>query len=292
MYGPADLTGRDDPASAPGWTAAAVFLGWAVGNRRAFVAEIQDRADRAERTREEQARHAVDTERLRIARELHDVVAHTMSMISMQAGVAAHVIDTHPDKAADSLQIIHTASKQGLRELRAILGVLRQVDTADTSAPTPGLAHLGALIESTRAAGLPITVSLDDGLGSLPAVIDIAAYRIVQEALTNTLRHAGPTTVTGTIEQRNGQLRVQVDDPDPATPPAGPLTAHQPDRPGGLDRSDQEGSGQGITGMRERAAALGGTLHAAPRPAGGFRVLAWLPLTPSRREVDPTGESR
>jgi len=138
--------------SAPGWTAAAVFLGWAVGNRRAFVAEIQDRAERAERTREEQARHAVDTERLRIARELHDVVAHTMSMISMQAGVAAHVIDTHPDKAADSLQIIHTASKQGLRELRAILGVLRQVDTADTSAPTPGLAHLGALIESTRAA--------------------------------------------------------------------------------------------------------------------------------------------
>lgn len=124
-------------------------------------------------------------------------------------------------------------------------------------------------------------------------MVDIAAYRIVQEALTNTLRHAGPTTATVTIEQRNGQLRVQVDDPDPdpATPPAGHLTAHRPDRPGGLDRSDQEGSGQGITGMRERAAALGGTLHAAPRPAGGFRVLACLPLTPSRREV-PTVESR
>ena len=165
--------------------AAVVFGGIAVANRRAYVASIRDRA-------EQDARRQVDEERLRIARELHDVVAHTMATINVQAGVAAHVLPTKPEAAAEALQAIKTASKEGLRELRAILNVLRQADDADPVQPAPGLAQLDALVEGARRAGLPITLTVTGEPFPLPAAVDLAAYRIVQESLTNVIRHAGP----------------------------------------------------------------------------------------------------
>ena len=169
----------------PFMVAAALFAGIAVANRRAYVASIRDRA-------EQDARRRLDEERLRIARELHDVVAHTMATINVQAGVAAHVLSTRPDVVAESLQAIKTASKEGLRELRAILNVLRQADDADPTQPAPGTAQLEALITGTRRSGLETTFTVTGQPVSLPAAVDLAAYRIIQESLTNTIRHAGP----------------------------------------------------------------------------------------------------
>src|SRR6516164_4551711 len=167
--------------------AAALFLGLWVASRHAALRE-----------REEQARRAVDAERLRIARELHDVVAHTMATINVQASVAAHVIDRQPDEAARALEVIKQASKEGLRELRGILNVLRQADEGDDRSPAPRLAQLGGLIEGTERAGLPTTLTVHGDPRPLPPTVEIAAYRIVQESLTNALRHAGASAATVT----------------------------------------------------------------------------------------------
>src|SRR6201995_3676865 len=171
----------------PFMVAVMVVAGIAVANRRAYVDSIRDRA-------EQDARRRIDEERLRIARELHDVVAHTMATINVQAGVAAHVLYTRPEAAAESLQAIKTASKEGLRELRAILNVLRQADDADPTQPAPGPAQLEDLIAAARRAGLETTLTVTGDPVPLPAAVDLAAYRIIQESLTNTLRHAGPAT--------------------------------------------------------------------------------------------------
>ena len=168
----------------PFMVAAALFAGIAVANRNAYVDSIRDRA-------EQDARRRLDEERLRIARELHDVVAHTMATINVQAGVAAHVLPTRPEAAAESLQAIKTASKEGLRELRAILNVLRQADDADPTQPAPGTAQLEELIAGARRAGLETTLTVTGDPAPLPAAVDLAAYRIIQESLTNTIRHAG-----------------------------------------------------------------------------------------------------
>jgi two-component sensor histidine kinase len=168
----------------PGEVAAALFLGLWVASRHAY----------ARRVGEEQARRAVDAERLRIARELHDVVAHTMATINVQAGVAGHVIDQQPEQAAQALEAIKLASKEGLRELRGILNVLRQADEQDPTAPAPRLAELTALIEGVTGAGLPTTVTIHGEPRALSLTVDLAAYRIVQESLTNALRYAGPST--------------------------------------------------------------------------------------------------
>ena len=164
---------------------AALLAGIAVANRRAYVASIQDRA-------QEDARRQVVEERLRIARELHDVVAHTMATINVQAGSAAHVLSTRPEVAADALQAIKAASKDGLRELRAILNVLRQADDADPTQPAPGLAQLDGLVAGARRSGLETTLRVTGEQVPLPAAADLAAYRIIQESLTNAIRHAGP----------------------------------------------------------------------------------------------------
>jgi signal transduction histidine kinase len=251
---------------APGWTAAAVTLGWAVANRRAYIAEIKDRADRAERSREEETRRAVDTERLRIARELHDVISHTMSMIYVQASAAVHVISEQPQEAARALVTIKTASKEGLRELRAILNVLRQADETDLHHPAPGLGQLDVLVSAANAAGMATTVSISGDPTPLPPTIDLAGYRIVQESLTNVLRHAGPTTVEISIGYRGDSLVIQVDD-------QGDGAAHE---------NHSEGSRAGIMGMRERAVTLGGSLEAGPRADGGFRVRTQLPMADER----------
>ena len=189
----------------PFMVAAALFAGIAVANRRAYVASIRDRA-------EQDARRRLDEERLRIARELHDVVAHTMATINVQAGVAAHVLPTRPEAAAESLQAIKTASKEGLRELRAILNVLRQADDADPTQPAPGTAQLEDLIAGARRAGLDTTFAVTGDPVPLPAAVDLAAYRIIQESLTNTIRHAGPATAAVSLGYQNDELRIDVTD--------------------------------------------------------------------------------
>jgi signal transduction histidine kinase len=242
---------------------AAMWWGEAVRARRAYVAELRDRAERAERTREEEARRRVDEERMRIARELHDVVSHTIGVISVQAGVAAHLLERRPDKAAESLAAIRQASDEALGELHAMLGVLRDGDgRADGAplAPAPGLGELDALVAQAAGAGVEVTVSLEGRPRRLPAAVDLACYRVVQESLTNVVRHAGASRAEVTVTHADGQVAVEVSD----------------DGRGAGNGSG--GSGRGIAGMRERARALGGTLEAGPRPGGGFRVRACLPV--------------
>ena len=245
----------------PFMTAVVVIAGIAVANRRAYVDSIRDRA-------EQDARRRLDEERLRIARELHDVVAHTMATINVQAGGAAHVLPTHPEAVAESLQAIKTASKEGLRELRAILNVLRQADDADPTQPAPGTAQLEDLIASARRSGLKTTFTVTGEPVPLPAAVDLAAYRIIQESLTNTIRHAGPATAAVSLGYHHDELRIDVTD-----------TGR-----GQLAIAGNSG-GHGLAGMRERAAAVGGTVEAGPGPAGGFRVTARLPF--GGRLADP-----
>jgi len=268
----------------PFMVAAALFAGFAVANRRAYVASIQDRA-------EQDARSRIDEERLRIARELHDVVAHTMATINVQAGVAAHVLPTRPEAAAEALQTIKTASKEGLRELRAILNVLRQADDADPTQPAPGTAQLDALIEGARRAGLDTTFTVTGEPSPLPAAVDLAAYRIVQESLTNAIRHAGPAAAAVSLIYQDDELRIDVADTGrgPKADPAGGTPSGPAVGPAGGT------AGHGLAGMRERAAAVGGTVQVGPGPGGGFLVAARLPIgsqnadhvTPPAQEVQP-----
>ena len=189
----------------PALVAAAFFGGIAVSNHRAFVASIQARA-------EQDASRRVDEERLRIARELHDVVAHTMSTINVQATAAAQVLTERPQTAAAALAAIRTASKDGLRELRAILHVLRQADDGDPTAPTPGLTQLDALVTSANQAGLPTSLKVSGEAADLPLTVDLAAYRIIQESLTNAIRHAGPAKATVNLTYEDGELLIAVAD--------------------------------------------------------------------------------
>jgi signal transduction histidine kinase len=262
LAGPAPGISSGDIALA-GLVAVAVLAGIAGASRRRYAEAVRARAELAERTHQEQTRRIVDAERLRIARELHDVVAHTMSTINVQAGVAAYIARDLPPAAADAFQAIKTASKDGLRELRAILAVLRQADDPDPNQPQPGLARLDALVAGVTAAGLPTTVVTDGQPPcALPPAADLAAYRIIQESLTNAIRHAGPATATVQLSYTRRELRLSVTDTGWG-PPAAPA-------PGG----------HGLTGMRERAAAAGGDLITGRAPGGGFEVTARLPLEP------------
>jgi signal transduction histidine kinase len=249
----------------PGLVAVATAGGIAVANRRAFVASIQARAD-------DEARRRIDEERLRIARELHDVVAHTMATINVQAGVAAHVAAERPDAAVDALQAIKLASKEGLRELRAILNVLRQADEPDSTQPAPGLAQLDALIDSARRAGLTTTLTVTGERRPLSSAADLAAYRIIQESLTNAIRHAGPATATVSLGYAGSELVITVTDTGRGVP---------------AEAGAEGGGGHGLAGMRERAASVGGTVEAGPRTGGGFRVRARLPLGGRPGGTDP-----
>lgn len=241
----------------PAEAAASVSLGVAVGSRRAYLRAVEDRAEQAERTREEEAARRVDAERLRIARELHDVVAHTLSMINVQAGAAAHVAHAQPERAAEALEAIRVASKEGLHEMRAILNVLRQADDADGTRPAPGLGLLDELVAAATRAGLSTRVDVEGSPRRLPPSIDLAAYRIVQESLTNALRHAGAAEATVHVAWHEDGLVIEVRDTG-----RGPL-------PG-------TGRGHGLEGMRERATATGGAFSAGAGEDGGFRVRAEL----------------
>ncbi len=241
----------------------AAALGDATRNRRAYVAEVEQRALEAERTRDEEARRRVDEERLRIARELHDVTAHSLSIIAVQSGAAAHVIDSNPAEARRSLEAIRRTSKEALDELRAMLGVLRATEEQPDAplAPVPGLARLGELVVPLTDAGLTVHTDIDGDLGDVPAVVEFSAYRIVQEALTNVVRHAGVCSVWVDVLREGDVLALSVED-DGATPDVA-----------------RHAEGHGLAGMRERTTALGGVFEAGPRDGGGFRVSARLPLS-------------
>jgi signal transduction histidine kinase len=255
----------------PALALAALFLGWALASQRAHIAEIEARAVQAERTRDEEARRRVDAERLRIARELHDVLAHGIATISVQAGVAAHVLHERPEHAAEALRTIKATSNQALRELRGVLGVLRDAGESEPREPAPGLSQIDRLIDTTSDAGVPTRVSVSGRRRPLPATVDLAAYRIVQESLTNVLRHAVGASARVTISYSDEQMTISVIDDGPRVN-------------GGTTPGNGNGSasGHGIVGMRERVHALGGELEAGPRPGGGFRVCARLPVAARR----------
>jgi signal transduction histidine kinase len=228
---------------------------------------VRERAERAEA-----ARRRADEERLRIARELHDVLAHSISVINVQAGVGLALLDTDPEQARTALTTIKDQSKEALGEVRQVLDTLRTPGDAPR-APAPGLDRLPELVEQAARAGL--TVDVEGEPPSLAPGTDLAAFRIVQEALTNVVRHSGSRHARVRLAREAGVLRLRVDDDGPAT------------------GDDAGGSGNGLAGMRERAAALGGTIEAGPRPDGGFRVLAVLPLTASAgASPGPTQEDR
>jgi signal transduction histidine kinase len=248
-----------------GWCFAAFGLGVAARIQRAYLAEALDRAARAERTRDEEARRRVAEERLRIARELHDVVGHAIATINVQAGVAAHLVEDDPAEARLAISRVRQASGTALREMRATLGLLRAPDPPEGPAePVHGVDEVRQLVDQARADGLPVTLELDiEADQPLPAVIGLTVYRIVQEALTNVAKHAhAPTTVAVRLRRDDRLITVDVvDDGDAA--------------PGG---DDAPSGGQGLRGMRERVSAVGGRMKAGPRKGGGFEVHANIPI--------------
>jgi len=234
-----------------GWFLCALVTGLADRNWQAYLRQTEQRALEAERTREEAALRRAGEERLRIARELHDSLTHSISIVKLQAGVAVHLARKRGEEVPPALLAIQEAGGEAMRELRATLEVLR----TDEPTGTPAL-----LVERARAAGLAVDLRVSGKERALTATVDRAAYRIVQEALTNAARHAGPAKVTVELDYKPSELTIRVDDDGAA----------QPSRP--------PEAGIGLTGMRERVTALGGTLHAGPRAEGGFSVRAELPL--------------
>lgn len=253
-----DVRHVDDSAFAmiAGWVVAAIAAGSVSRNRRAYLQEAERRVREAEQGREAEARRRAGEERLRIARELHDVLGHNVSMINVQASAALHGLKKRPQDAERALRAIKETSKETLRELRTTLGVLRQVDEAAPTAPADSLARVDALV---AASGLDVRTEVSGELDRVPVEVDLAATRIIREALTNVSRHSGTNAATLTIANRSGNILIEVADDGPGA-------------------AFTEGAGFGLRGMRERAEALGGRLEAGPRPEGGFRVAAELPL--------------
>jgi signal transduction histidine kinase len=225
----------------------------------------RERAAEATRVREQETLRQASEERLRIARELHDAIGHHLSLINVQSGVALHLGEELPEQARGSFAAIKQASKEALAELRSVLSILRQEDEPVPRSPTPTLARLDDLVAQAGAAGLKVRTETGGQVRPLPFSVDAAAFRIVQEALTNVTRHAGPATATVRVRYGEQDLTVQVDD-DGRGPRANAPTAE----------------GKGITGMRERVSAVGGEFQAGPRPGGGFQVRARLPLDGNR----------
>jgi signal transduction histidine kinase len=234
--------------------------------RDAYLEQLSLRAAEKDRERIEAAQRAVAEERLRIARELHDVVAHAMSVVAVQSGVGVHVIDTRPDEAKRMLVTISETSRDSLSEMRRMLGVLRADPTlpAEDLTPAPGLSRVGELVERVTEAGVPVDLVVTGERNGIPPGVDLAAYRIVQEALTNVLKHAGRTRVNVAVRYEPQAVHVEVVDDG---------------RGAGAAPADRIG-GHGLVGMRERAAMYDGVLAAGPRPGGGYRVAATLRFFP------------
>jgi signal transduction histidine kinase len=234
--------------------------------RRARWSELQARAERLEREREDEARRAVTEERLRIARELHDVIAHSMSVIAVQSGVGNHVIDSQPDQARQALAAIEATSRSALTEMRRLLGVLRQEgEPRGSLVPAPGLADLTSLVTQVQDAGLRVWVHVEGRPRPVPPGVDLSAYRIIQEALTNVIKHAASATAGVTIRYRADSVTVEITDEG--------LAATGADVP-----PARLNPGHGIIGMRERVAVFGGEFAAGPIPGGGFGVRACFPI--------------
>jgi signal transduction histidine kinase len=245
------------------WILLPILYGSAVRARRAYLDTVRTRAEEAERTRHEEAQHRVTEERVRIARELHDVVAHHMALANAQAGTAAHLFATHPAQAGQILTELTGTTTAALRELEATVGLLRQPETAEESLhPAPGLERLPDLIAAFAAAALHVTIAVDGPVKSLAAGVDLTAFRIVQEALTNVAKHAAVNAAHVHLAYAQELLTITVsNDGSPITPPRAP------------------GGGFGLIGMRERAQSAGGRLRAGRRPEGGFAVTAELPIS-------------
>ncbi|MFG2333521.1 sensor histidine kinase [Streptomyces sp. NPDC048604] len=254
-----------------GWLISLVAVGRAQRTRTAYLHEVEQRALAAEREQEARARQSATEERLRIAREVHDVLGHSISLINVQSGAVLHRMGKKPDPeialaaAEEALQAVKATSKDALRELRATLGVLRQADEAAPTAPASGLGLLGELVARAGAAGIDVRTEVAGTPVPLPPPLDLAAYRIVQESLTNVARHSGARTALVTVGWAPGELRLRIEDDGGGAPEDEPL-------------------GSGIRGMAERARAFGGELTAA-NTDGGFRVDARLPLTVSEGDL-------
>lgn len=243
-----------------GWLTVAGLLGEVARGRSEYLAAIQQRALEAERTREEEARRRAGEERMRIARDLHDILAHSISIINVQAGAALHHLDTNPDEARVALVTVRDTGKQVLRELKSSIGVLRDSGHSEAPrTPSPGIADIDQLVTATRDTGLSVDLEQAGDPNPVPADVELAAYRIVQESLTNVTRHASATKVTVRVDRRPEELVVRIDDD-------------------GLGSRAATGRGHGITGMKERVAALGGQFYAGPKSGGGFRVEGRIPL--------------
>jgi signal transduction histidine kinase len=240
-------------------------LGWLCG---AYVSELRGHAARSRREQELETGRAVAEEQARVGRELHDVIAHTLSVIVIQAGAAEDVFGTRPQAARQALGSIGSAGRQALAELRRVLQAVRpQAGEEDGWALPPGLSGLGGLLAQVRAAGLDVTARVDGAPADLPAGLDLAAYRIVQEALTNTLKHARAQAAEVNVRYSPAGLLLEVTDDGRPAAPAGPRGP---------------APGRGLIGIRERAALHGGTCEAGPRPGGGFAVRVSLPLSGDR----------
>ena len=253
-----------EPAGNIGFGLMFVFLIWYMGRRIRirgdYLILLQERAVQLEREQESEARRAVAEERTRIARELHDVVAHRVSLMTVQAGAAKTVAADDPEGALQAMEAVEKAGRQALDELRHLMGVLRPEAEVDGLGPQPGLEDVPRLVEHLRATGLEVSLTMDGVQTDLPARVDLSAYRIVQEALTNVLKHAGPGARTEVrLSTYNHGVAIEVCD-------------------NGQGATILPGSGHGIVGMRERAQLLGGSLDAGPRPGGGFQVVAHLPI--------------
>jgi signal transduction histidine kinase len=243
------------------WLLLLVAASELVRNRRAYARASRQRAIEQQRSQREAARRQASEERLGIARELHDVLGHSLSLINVQAGVALELMDRKPEQARTALTAIKQASKEALVDVQLVLASLRRPNEEAPRAPFPGIGNIKELVRRAEAVGLSVEVKQAGHVPSLPANVGVAAYRIVQEALTNVIRHAGATTVSIRVYQEQGDLVVVVED-DGADGPGSPAA----------------GGGNGIRGMRDRAAALGGHLIAGPKPGEGFQVQARLPL--------------
>jgi signal transduction histidine kinase len=250
------------------WLLLPVAAGTAVRIRGAYLEAVQARAEYAERSREEEARHRVAEERMRIARELHDVVAHHLALANAQAGTAAHLARTHPEQVQKILTDLAGTTSSALREMKATVGLLRQRDDPDAPlAPAPGLGQLTELTDTFKSTGLTVRVVTEGPSRPLTPGVDLTAYRIVQEALTNVTKHAAAEAAHVHLHYGDDQLTITVTDDGTSTAPAAPAPGH----------------GFGLIGMRERANSVGGALRAGHRLEGGYEVTTRLPLYPAAR---------